>query len=251
MAQFGTWALGRLTTKQDLEKVTPTIEALAGAAASDVLSELPRLEPGQFVLLSPDHLERPTGLQSRWLYSQHQTLDESKIAALCDERWRERFAGSQIVGEAKASKAAAKKASKKAASTPAEPEPEDADASDEAETEAPAKKKASKKAAKKATAKKASKKATAKKASRETLAYEPEPEPTAASSPYPEIERLLDQLPSPCKRGRSLREAFLHDTCCPRAVSALRVAHRGADLISGPWPCRVRCKLAWSRQRTL
>lgn len=187
MAQFGTWALGRLTTKQDLEKVTPTIEALAGAAAPDVLSELPRLEPGQFVLLSPDHLERPSGLQSRWLYSQHQTLDESKIATLCDERWRERFAGSQIAGEAKASKkAASKAAAKKASKTAEQAEPEpDADEreTDEREVEAPAKKKA----AKKATAKQAAKTSTAKQASRETLAYEPAPVHASvhASAPVP------------------------------------------------------------------
>jgi hypothetical protein len=181
MAQFGTWALGRLTTKQDLEKVTPTIEALAGAAADDVLGELPRLEPGQFVLLSPDHLERPTGLQSRWLYSQHQTLDESKIAALCDERWRERF-----VTQAKPSKAKAREV--------------EVEVEVEAEVEPPrSKKKASKTAAKKA-AKKASKKAS-KTAARETLAYEPAP----ASVPAPAPTSTPAPAPAPTSEPEPLQ----------------------------------------------
>ncbi len=91
MAQFGTWALGRLTTRQDLKKVEPTIKALAPADCDAVMGQLPRLEPGQFVLLSPDNLDAPTAMQSRWLYTAHQTLDDRRIAELADERWRERF----------------------------------------------------------------------------------------------------------------------------------------------------------------
>jgi hypothetical protein len=92
MAQFGTWALGRLTTRQDLEKLKPTVKSLAPVTCDAVMAELPRLEPGQFVLLSPDHFAEPTGLQTRWLYTQHETLDEARIAELTDERWRSRFA---------------------------------------------------------------------------------------------------------------------------------------------------------------
>ncbi len=92
MAQFGTWALGRLTTRQDLKKIEPTVKSLAPAACDAVMAELPKLRPGQFVLLSPDHFAEPTGLQARWLYTNHETLDEGRIAALSDERWRSRFA---------------------------------------------------------------------------------------------------------------------------------------------------------------
>lgn len=182
MAQFGTWALGRLTTKQDLEKVTPTIEALAGGEAADVLAELPRLEPGQFVLLSPDHLERPAALQSRWLYSDHQTLDEAKIAALTEERWRERFASSQVrSGEPKAKPkpASTKQPPKPASAKPVEPE-QDERAQDEAaqaEPEQAAAKKPAKKAAKKPAKK------TAKKAAKQAAAIEPAASPPAASPP--------------------------------------------------------------------
>lgn len=92
MAQFGTWALGRLMTRQDLKKVEPTVKALAPAECDAVMAELPKLEPGQFVLLSPDHFAQPMGLQTRWLYTEHETLDEGRIEALADQRWRGRFA---------------------------------------------------------------------------------------------------------------------------------------------------------------
>ena len=93
MAQFGTWALGRLTTRQDLKKIEPTVKSLAPATCDAVMGQLPRLEPGQFVLLSPDHFAEPVALQTRWLLTRHETLDESRIAELADARWRRRFAG--------------------------------------------------------------------------------------------------------------------------------------------------------------
>jgi outer membrane biosynthesis protein TonB len=109
MAQFGTWALGRLTTRQDLKKVEPTVKSLAPAACDAVMAELPKLKPGQFVLLSPDHFAEPTGLQTRWLYTQHETLDEGRIAKLADERWRARFASALAPEEPEPAKPAAAK----------------------------------------------------------------------------------------------------------------------------------------------
>ncbi|HVI01360.1 MAG TPA: helicase HerA-like domain-containing protein, partial [Enhygromyxa sp.] len=108
MSQFGTWALGRLTTRQDLKKVEPTVKSLAPATCDAVMAELPRLEPGQFVLLSPDHFAEPTGLQTRWLYTQHLTLDEGRIAELADARWRERFASALTREEPEPAKPVAK-----------------------------------------------------------------------------------------------------------------------------------------------
>lgn len=92
MAQFGTWAVGRLTTRQDRKKVEPTIASLADARADAVMDELPRLKAGQFVLLSPDHLEAPAPLSCRWLLTAHETYDENRIRAAADRLWRTRFA---------------------------------------------------------------------------------------------------------------------------------------------------------------
>ncbi|MEM9458167.1 MAG: helicase HerA-like domain-containing protein [Myxococcota bacterium] len=92
MAQFGTWALGRLTTRQDLKKVEPTLKSLVPTSCDRVVGALPSLGPGQFVLISPDHHATPQALGVRWLLTPHETLDEERIEALADERWRERFA---------------------------------------------------------------------------------------------------------------------------------------------------------------
>jgi hypothetical protein len=91
MAQFGTWAIGRLTTRQDRKKVEPTISSLAGDASEDVMDELPRLRAGQFVLLSPDHLAAPAPLTCRWLFTAHETFDERRIRDAAERLWRDRF----------------------------------------------------------------------------------------------------------------------------------------------------------------
>ncbi len=93
MAQFGTWVLGRTTTRQDLKKLAPTIKSLAPTSSDAVLDALPSLKPGEFVMLSPDHFEAPCPLDVRWLLTRHETYDEERIAELTDAGWRERFAG--------------------------------------------------------------------------------------------------------------------------------------------------------------
>ncbi|MEC7523627.1 MAG: helicase HerA-like domain-containing protein [Myxococcota bacterium] len=73
MAQFGTWALGRLTTRQDLKKIEPTLKSLAPDASDALLAKLPALEPGQLVLLNPDRFDTPIELRTRWLLTRHET----------------------------------------------------------------------------------------------------------------------------------------------------------------------------------
>ena len=98
MAQFGTWVLGRMTTRQDLKKLAPTIKSLAPTSSDAVLEALPSLKPGEFVLLSPDHIDGPCPLDVRWLLTRHETYDEERIAELTDSGWRERFAALESAG---------------------------------------------------------------------------------------------------------------------------------------------------------
>lgn len=91
MAQFGSWALGRLTTRQDLKKIEPTVKSLDPVACDAIMQKLPALRPGEFVLLSPDHFPEARELRTRWLFGAHETYDEERIERLADERWRERF----------------------------------------------------------------------------------------------------------------------------------------------------------------
>ncbi|MEQ9650454.1 MAG: DUF853 family protein, partial [Sandaracinaceae bacterium] len=79
MAQFGTWALGRLTTRQDLKKIEPTLKSLAPDRSDALMEKLPSLEPGQLIVISPDRFDAPVELQTRWLLTRHETWNETKI----------------------------------------------------------------------------------------------------------------------------------------------------------------------------
>jgi len=92
MAQFGTWGLGRLTTRQDLKKLMPAVRSLAPTASDAVMDALPALKPGQFVLLSPDSFPEPCPLTTRWLATRHETLDAERVEALTTAEVRARFA---------------------------------------------------------------------------------------------------------------------------------------------------------------
>lgn len=90
MGQFGTWALGRLATRQDLKKVEPALRALVPDAAG-VIEALPSLRPGELVLVSPDHYAAPCPLATRRLFTPHLTIDEEGVSALSGAM-RARFA---------------------------------------------------------------------------------------------------------------------------------------------------------------
>lgn len=91
MAQFGTWAIGRLTTRQDMAKVQPTVKSLDPVNVDTIMEELPAQTPGQFILISPDNFKNTHRLQGRWLLTKHETLNEDAIEQLANARWRERF----------------------------------------------------------------------------------------------------------------------------------------------------------------
>ncbi|CAG0927191.1 hypothetical protein PLCT1_00261 [Planctomycetaceae bacterium] len=91
MAQFGTWGLGRLTTRQDQKKIQPTVKSLDPENVDAIMEGLPTLKPGQFAFLCPDEFDHTRQMKTRWLYTQHLTLDEDKIEKLADEHWRDRF----------------------------------------------------------------------------------------------------------------------------------------------------------------
>ena len=100
MAQFGTWGLGRLTTRQDLKKLMPAVKSLAPTASDAVMDALPALKPGQFVLLSPDSFPEPCPLGTRWLATRHETLDAERVEALTTADLRARFAPLEAAVEA-------------------------------------------------------------------------------------------------------------------------------------------------------
>lgn len=72
-AQFGTVAIGRLTTKQDRAKVRDLVHR------DDLLKRLPNLRPGKFALVSPDTHDDATVFSVRYLLTEHQTLTENHL----------------------------------------------------------------------------------------------------------------------------------------------------------------------------
>jgi hypothetical protein len=83
-AQFGTWTIGRLTTKQDTEKVKNALKSIAGSKITKVISELPKLKPGEFLVFCPDELKDIEAIKVRWLYTKHATLTEKAVKQLMD-----------------------------------------------------------------------------------------------------------------------------------------------------------------------
>ncbi|MEM7009855.1 MAG: helicase HerA-like domain-containing protein [Verrucomicrobiota bacterium] len=124
MAQFGSWAIGRITTRQDMKKVQPVVKSLDPTRVDEIMETLPSQQAGEFVLISPDNFERSLEIQSRWLFTKHETLDEDAIAALAAERgWHAKFQQKQPKQSPK------KKREKRKAVTPAqeqiaEPDPQ-------------------------------------------------------------------------------------------------------------------------------
>ena len=101
LAQIGTWAIGRLATRQDIKKVEPALRALALDATDALLAALPGQKPGELVIVSPDCFPAPCPIATRRLITVHQTLDEERIETLARTRWHERFAAHEPVRTAR------------------------------------------------------------------------------------------------------------------------------------------------------
>ncbi len=92
MAQANTWALGRMMTKQDLSKVSHMVKAMAPEEVESIMTSIPNLTTGHFLLICPDVFDRAKQMQARWLLTQHSTLDEDALRSLMPSAVREHFA---------------------------------------------------------------------------------------------------------------------------------------------------------------
>lgn len=79
MAQFGTWAIGRLTTRQDLKKVSHIVKSLSPEQADRIMALLPKQDVGEFIVMSPPKV---VAMKTRWLCTKHETLDEDQISKM-------------------------------------------------------------------------------------------------------------------------------------------------------------------------
>ncbi len=85
LGQVGTWALGRMMAKQDIEKVRAIIEAISPADVEEITTKLRKLKTGEFMLLCPDVYKEVQYMQVRWLTTNHTTLDDNKVKKIMDE----------------------------------------------------------------------------------------------------------------------------------------------------------------------
>jgi DNA helicase HerA-like ATPase/predicted DNA-binding transcriptional regulator len=89
-AQFNSWAIGRLTTKQDIAKVKGALSSVS-SKFSDVLGDFPKLKPAEFFLFSPDYSESIIKFRSRYLITAHKTLTAEDISGIIKPEARKEF----------------------------------------------------------------------------------------------------------------------------------------------------------------
>ncbi len=80
LGQVNTWCLGRLVMQQDVARVAKIVQSIDPSHAEQILGTLPSLAVSEFFLLSPDVRERIVRFKSRWLATQHRTLEESELS---------------------------------------------------------------------------------------------------------------------------------------------------------------------------
>jgi hypothetical protein len=90
-SQFSTWAIGRLTTKQDRAKIIDALKSVAGQEASEINDKLPSLKPGEFALFSPDNFDKVIDLKVRQLVSPHKTLNDDDVKNATSAETRKHF----------------------------------------------------------------------------------------------------------------------------------------------------------------
>ena len=93
LSQVGTWALGKIATRQELAKIAPALRSEAGLDIDAIADALPGYTAGQFALINADHFDGPQELQARWLVSRHECLSPERVEALTDDADRENYGG--------------------------------------------------------------------------------------------------------------------------------------------------------------
>lgn len=116
LAQCSTWALGRITQKQDLKKLSTFLKGVAPEHAGTVEALLPARPAGELLWLAPDVEKGMIPVKTRWLVTSHKTLDQDDVKKLTKPELRERFARAAAPRASAAAKADAPAKPAKAAS---------------------------------------------------------------------------------------------------------------------------------------
>lgn len=85
-SQFGIWALGKLTTKQDVGKVKLALDSIG--CDPDIIRKLPSLSPPSMILFAPG-LFGIAEVDVRRLYTRHMTLTDEDVKRIVSPELRE------------------------------------------------------------------------------------------------------------------------------------------------------------------
>jgi hypothetical protein len=92
--QMGTYAIGRLTTRQSMDSIERIVSSGMGESETSRISDiLPTLNRGEFLLISPEYKQGGAMLRTRWLLTKHETLTENDIKKL-----KEKLASTGLIG---------------------------------------------------------------------------------------------------------------------------------------------------------
>ena len=91
IGQFSTFTLGTLNTRQDIEKVKRRLESVAPKEVDYIVRKIPALQPGQFLVVSPDEFNEVQELRVRWLVTKHVVLNEDQLAKHIPDELREKY----------------------------------------------------------------------------------------------------------------------------------------------------------------
>ncbi len=91
LSQCSTWALGRITLKQDLKKLGSFLKGVAPEHAEAVEGALPARPAGELLWLAPDVEKGVVPVRTRWLATAHKTLDLDDVKELTTDDVRARF----------------------------------------------------------------------------------------------------------------------------------------------------------------
>ena len=101
IGQFSTFILGTLNTKQDIDKVKKRLESVAPKEIDYIVTQLPALKPGHFLLVSPDEYDRVQKLSVRWLVTQHKVITEHQLSALISDEHRSFYVQESLEDDSK------------------------------------------------------------------------------------------------------------------------------------------------------
>jgi hypothetical protein len=91
LAQCSTWGLGRLTQKQDLKKLETFLKGVAPEHAAAIAEMLPSRPAGELLYLAPDVEKGMIPVKTRWLATEHRTLDLDDVKKLTSPEMRAKF----------------------------------------------------------------------------------------------------------------------------------------------------------------